>query len=74
MEQYQEPVLKGLKAKERDYGALELIINTGFVFALRVAKYLKTSPEFRLNWQATYDLQKAHKKHRKEYDKISTVK
>lgn len=38
--------------------------------ALRVAKYLKMSPQFWLNWQAMYDLQKTKKKRRKEYAKI----
>ncbi len=41
--------------------------------ALRVAKYLGTSPEFWMNWQATYDLQRARKEHAKDYRKIKTV-
>ncbi|GMT42847.1 MAG: transcriptional regulator [bacterium] len=38
--------------------------------ALRVAKYLGTTAEYWINWQATYDLQRTEKKHRDEYKKI----
>lgn len=41
--------------------------------ALRVAKFFGTSPEFWMNWQATYDLQRTSKAHAKEYRKIKTV-
>ncbi len=41
--------------------------------ALRGAKYLGTSPEFWMNWQATYDLQRARKEHAGDYRKIKTV-
>ncbi len=42
--------------------------------ALRVAKYLGTTAEFWMNWQATYDLQQADKKRHQEYEKITAVK
>lgn len=38
--------------------------------ALRVAKYLGTTAEYWLTWQATYDLQKAEKLHAAAYRKI----
>jgi len=38
--------------------------------ALRVSKYLGISPEFWMNWQTLYDLQKAAKKHKRDYDRI----
>ena len=41
--------------------------------ALRVAKYLGVSPEYWMNWQGVFDLQRARKEHSKEYRKITTV-
>lgn len=41
--------------------------------ALRVARYLGTSPEFWLNWQSGFDLQVMAKKRQREYEKIPVV-
>jgi len=38
--------------------------------ALRVSKYLGTSAEMWMNWQATYDLQQTERVRHREYEKI----
>ncbi|MBI4829780.1 MAG: HigA family addiction module antidote protein [Nitrospinae bacterium] len=41
--------------------------------ALRVSKYLGTTAEMWLNWQAAYDLQHTEKIHRADYRKIRAL-
>lgn len=38
--------------------------------ALQVAKYIGTTPEFWMNWQVKYDLQRTEKARHSEYEKI----
>ncbi len=42
--------------------------------ALRVAKYLGTSAEYWMNWQAAFDLQQTEKERRTEYKRIPVAK
>jgi len=42
--------------------------------ALRVARYLGTSAEYWMNWQAAFDLQQTEKKHSTEYKRIPVAK
>jgi len=42
--------------------------------ALRVAKYLGTTPEFWVDWQSAYNLQKTERERRKEYEEITEAK
>lgn len=41
--------------------------------ALRISRYLGTSAEYWLNWQALYDLQRTASAQAAEYDKIQRV-
>jgi len=41
--------------------------------ALRVAKYLRTTAEYWMNWQSAYELQRTERSRRKEYRKIPTA-
>lgn len=41
--------------------------------ALRLSRYLGTTAEYWLNWQALYDLQQTEKKRKAEYKKIKKV-
>lgn len=42
--------------------------------ALRVARYLGTSAEYWMNWQAAFDLQQTEKKRSTEYKRIPVAK
>ena len=42
--------------------------------AIRIAKYFGNTPQFWLNWQSNYDLQKTFSEHKKEYKRIPVLK
>jgi addiction module HigA family antidote len=77
-EEYLEPLGITQTRLARDIGISYLRVNElvngkrGVIpdTALRLAKYLGTTPEYWMNWQAAFDLQKADAEHHAEYEQI----